>query len=207
MNAPNMLPDAEPASPIFGGSNDGKGMFSYPNIGSVVWCFFQNGDQNYPVYFAACQGGRGANMHWDEVRANITEDTASNGKDAYIHKIDAQFSTIKMWESGYIEIESKFDSAGTDKTKIVLDGKGNLIITSSQQMQVTAPNINIRATDVLSLAAPQIKVTANTRLDIETPMYSNMCGVSYNIASPSINMDATSGAAIIKSKKHSYFWW
>lgn len=112
-----------------------------------------------------------------------------------------------MWESGYIEIESKTDSAGTDKTKIVLDGKGNLIITSSQQVQVTAPNLNIRATDVLSLAAPQIKVTANTRLDIETPMYSNMCGVSYNIVSPAINMDATAGAAIIRTTKHSYFWW
>jgi len=50
------LPDCEQASPLFGGCNDGNGMFSYPNEGSVVWCFFQNGDPNFPVYFAACPG-------------------------------------------------------------------------------------------------------------------------------------------------------
>lgn len=34
------LPSAEQASPIAFGANGGNGVFSYPNIGSVVWCFF-----------------------------------------------------------------------------------------------------------------------------------------------------------------------
>lgn len=34
------LPSAEQASPIAFGTNGGNGVFSYPNIGSVVWCFF-----------------------------------------------------------------------------------------------------------------------------------------------------------------------
>lgn len=34
------LPDAEQASPISFGTNKGLGVFSYPNINSVVWVFF-----------------------------------------------------------------------------------------------------------------------------------------------------------------------
>ena len=191
---------------MFGGSNDGKGLFSYPSIGAIVWCFFQNGDQNLPVYFAACHGGKAAMQRWDEVRANKTEETISDGKDAYIHKIDVQNSTIKVWESGYVEIEARTDSVGTDFAKVTLDGKGNIIVTASQQLQVTAPSVSIRAKDVMTFAAPQIKVTANTRLDVETPALTNMCGVSYNVASPSINLDASTGAAVVKGKRHSQFF-
>ena len=54
---PDTIPDAEQAGPLFGGINSGNGCFSYPNIGAVVWCMFQNGDQNYPVYFASRLGG------------------------------------------------------------------------------------------------------------------------------------------------------
>lgn len=38
------LPNAEPAMPLFAGCCNGNGMFSYPNIGTAVWCFFANGD-------------------------------------------------------------------------------------------------------------------------------------------------------------------
>jgi len=38
------LPSAEQASPFVFGANEGKGLFSYPSIGSVVWCFFANND-------------------------------------------------------------------------------------------------------------------------------------------------------------------
>jgi len=38
------LPSAEQASSLAFGAVKGNGMFSYPNIGSVVWCFFERGD-------------------------------------------------------------------------------------------------------------------------------------------------------------------
>jgi len=41
---PDMLPRAEQASPLFAGTNNGNGVFTYPNIGSMVWCMFANGD-------------------------------------------------------------------------------------------------------------------------------------------------------------------
>lgn len=54
---PDILPDAEQAAPLFGGASNGSGVFSYPRLNSIVWCFFQDGDQNYPVYFAAANAG------------------------------------------------------------------------------------------------------------------------------------------------------
>lgn len=41
---PWSLPSAEQAAPLFGGTYNGNGMFSYPNIGSIVWVFFENCD-------------------------------------------------------------------------------------------------------------------------------------------------------------------
>jgi hypothetical protein len=37
-------------------SNKAKGSFSIPNVGSHVWCFFENGDPMSPVYFAVSFG-------------------------------------------------------------------------------------------------------------------------------------------------------
>lgn len=37
-------------------SNCAKGVFGIPNVGAHVWCFFQDGDPNNPVYFAAAFG-------------------------------------------------------------------------------------------------------------------------------------------------------
>lgn len=38
------LPDAEQITPLFGGSNKGNGVFSYPNLDSTVIVGFWNGD-------------------------------------------------------------------------------------------------------------------------------------------------------------------
>jgi hypothetical protein len=35
---PEMLPAAEQLTPLFAGSSQGNGVFSYPNIGSIVMC-------------------------------------------------------------------------------------------------------------------------------------------------------------------------
>jgi hypothetical protein len=37
-------------------SNLARGTFSVPNVGAHVWIFFQQGDPNYPVYFAVSHG-------------------------------------------------------------------------------------------------------------------------------------------------------
>ena len=204
--AADNLPSAEQAAPMCFGTNDGLGIFSYPRIGSTVWCFFANGDQNLPVYFASTLGGEEAAKCFGEARSNVTDDNILNGEDAYVHKIDVNRTTIKIWESGYMEIVTNKDDAGTDNCKVTLDGKGNIIISSTQQIQVTAPNIKMTAADSMQLAAPTVKITAGSQLDVTTPVYQNINGVSHNIIAPSINLDATTGAVAIKGKKHTAFF-
>ncbi len=51
----NRLPWAQPAMPIFGGSNENQGMCSVPKLNSHVWVFFEEGDISTPVYFASIQ--------------------------------------------------------------------------------------------------------------------------------------------------------
>ena len=48
----NKLPPAECATSSFGGQNE-NGTFQYPELYSSVWCFFENGNANKPVYFAS----------------------------------------------------------------------------------------------------------------------------------------------------------
>lgn len=91
---PDLLPDAEPAMGIFGGSLDYNGTFSYPNINSMVWCFFANGDQNIPVYFLAIPGGLKSDKVFDSIRPDV-------------HKVIAGTTEFKMEEPGLIQIKAE----------------------------------------------------------------------------------------------------
>ena len=47
------LPTARAAAPLFGNCDGSSGMFAYPEIGTIVYCFSIDGDPNTIVYFAA----------------------------------------------------------------------------------------------------------------------------------------------------------
>jgi hypothetical protein len=59
----SVLPWAEPAMGIFGGSGVGTvretGVTSSPNVGADVWVFFEQGDHMHPIYCFAVQAGEG----------------------------------------------------------------------------------------------------------------------------------------------------
>lgn len=74
---PDYLPSALQATTIFAGNHDGNGVFSYPNIGSTVICFFLNGDANFPIYFASLQGGENAFGQYEIIKNDLEEE---NGK-------------------------------------------------------------------------------------------------------------------------------
>ena len=77
------LPPAEPAQGICGGPANG-GTFSYPDIGSNVWCFFANGDIRQPVYFAISNV---KSENWCSVSQKLNVDGTPTGfPDAtYVH--------------------------------------------------------------------------------------------------------------------------
>lgn len=52
------LPPAVLANDAYASGASGDGVISYVNIGTVVYCFFANGDQNCPIIFATATGGR-----------------------------------------------------------------------------------------------------------------------------------------------------
>lgn len=51
------LPWAVPGLPLFCGAGSGFGWFGVPAVGSWVWCFFEEGDYQQPVYFSEAPDG------------------------------------------------------------------------------------------------------------------------------------------------------
>lgn len=92
---PSMLPICQQVTPQFGGSNNGNGTFSYPNIGSTVVCMFANGDQNLPLTFGSILGGMNAFGQYEVVKTN--GELCSTR-----HLVTAGKSHVEMYESGKI---------------------------------------------------------------------------------------------------------
>ena len=199
---PEMLPDAEQASPLFGGTNNGNGMFSYPNIGTIVWVFFENENQNRPVYFAATLGGEIANEQQNEgfmaVRDNVqpnddpTKDTTKNGEDSQQHMINCGDSRITIRESGQIDIKCEDEKEKT-KSRIFMDKTGSIQIEASQSIQLTTPAMTINAQDQLEINTTTMVIRANNELQINTPQFASVNSNSFTVKSPAINMDAKQG--------------
>ena len=98
---PEMLPSAEQLTPLFAGSNQGNGVFSYPNIGSIVMCQFINGDQNYPLVIGATLGGPNAFGQYDQIFENNYK-TSSYLSSSPRHIITAGKSHIEFYEKGIL---------------------------------------------------------------------------------------------------------
>lgn len=210
-NDPDSLPDAEQAAPLFGGTNRGNGMFSYPNIDTIVWVFFENEDQNRPVYFAATLGGELAVDSNDEgfnkIRDNVSpdddpkKDTTKNGEDSQQHMINCGDSRIILRESGQIEIQCVNKKDNTN-TKIFIDESGSLQIQTTQSVQLKTPALKIDAQDQLEINTTTFVIRANNEIQINTPQFTSVNSNTFTVKSPAINMDAQQGMFTAKGKNH-----
>lgn len=173
------LPDAEQASPISFGTNEGLGVFSYPNINSIVWVFFQNDDQNMPVYFAAALGGQNAADQWSNVRIkpNVYPE------DAYVHKIAVKNSNITIYETGVIKVETT--DGRNQSCTLSMDDHGNIIIES---------------TSTITLKTKQLLLDADTQVDIKAPNIKQSASIHEVIKSPAIELDSSNGRTVILSR-------
>lgn len=68
----NTLPIAECAQTLGGGGNTNNGTFTYPVVGSIVWCFFEGGNLERPVYFAMSNA---KSEMWNNVMIPTTKNT------------------------------------------------------------------------------------------------------------------------------------
>lgn len=176
----DLLPSAEQASPISFGTNKGLGVFSYPNIGSIVWCFFENGDQNLPVYFASCLGGPEAMEQWDD----SLHMAGHHPNDAYVHHMQVKNSDIYVYETGYITMTTHDDNFDNSCT-MTLDQDGN---------------IKVESTSKITLKSKQIIIDGETQVDIKAPDIKQRALVHSAIISPAIDLDSSLGHTKVKTK-------
>lgn len=92
---PDLLPICMQVTPQFAGSNNGNGVFSYPNIGSTVVCMFANGDQNLPLTIGSLLGGMNAFGQYEIIKR--PDESISER-----HLITSGKSHIEMYENGKI---------------------------------------------------------------------------------------------------------
>lgn len=209
-------------------------MFSYPNIGAMVWVFFENCDQNRPVYFASILGGptpqKTSGEGFLEIRQNKreddddkTKDTTINGEDSRTHMVVCGDSRIRIMESGKVEIiceetpklseEDAEEAAleGLDEedesyAEIIIDKDGLISINASNQIELNAPKIDINGGDSVNITTSFLNINANTSTEIDSPKMTTTCSDSYLVKSKGITMDAKEGSFVVIPKLHIPFF-
>lgn len=165
-NSPDMLPDAEQASPLFASAQEKDGLFFYPQIGSIVWGFFENGDVNFPVYFASSIGGGLDNVskiYGSEVKGDLSL-SAYNGEQSYNTAV-LHLGSLKITFNGSdssMKVESSIDvndpeSKKKDRTESsIVFGKNGLSISSNKTIKIEARDIEIEASKECTAKANSI---------------------------------------------------
>ena len=212
-NNPDALPDAEQASPLFGGGTQGNGMISIPDVNATVWCFFQNGDQNLPVYFAMSFPNDEGTSPFGEVQSG-TDDGETNtfltGEDAQNHMMRFGKCRVYFSESGQIEIrcdpddeeesseesqsegeeESLDDEKYPDKcAKIEFDGNGNVTVYGNTNVTVKAPTVELIG-DTVNITSDQFNVNSNV-VNLDSNCMASTQKTFFTLKSPAFNVDAS----------------
>ena len=157
---PENLPRAEQASPIFAGTNNGNGTFSYPNIGSTVWCMFANGDQNYPIYFAAALGGQNAyGQH--ELVLKPEEEVSER------HLVTSGKTHIEWYENG--KISAIVEDPIRTEASVVYNEEDDHLVNRNLQDKVDAEEIsNMNCQTVMDNFYDRGTISSSTHLYIPT---------------------------------------
>ena len=149
------LPWAEVAGGTDFGLVDGVGITSVLRIGTLVWCFLNYDDPNYPVIFAVIKGSSDINSTAKGSYTNIaTLKTASghliqlgDAGGAENIKITHKSGTyIEFLPDGSItmEVKTNLNINTTGNTEIKTTGEVKQITTGSHKLQ-SGPNLDIDA--------------------------------------------------------------
>jgi hypothetical protein len=139
----SLLPWAEPAEPLFGGNftgtgaNKETGIASWPKVGAIVFLFFDQGDHNYPVYFAASQGGAGwiaeHNKQYviktDNVRIRFDDDPSNSKSTATFDSYNQKGTQASAGLGG--KLPATLDIEVTGNVNIKITGNVNMQINGN----------------------------------------------------------------------------
>ncbi len=127
------LPWATSAMPIFEGAGINIGEFNVPKENSWVWCFFEAGDHNQPVYFAEAT---------DAVHG-IPTSAKTNYPNRKVKRTSSGIETIIDDSNSNVIINHP---SGTSCT---IDSNGKVTIVGASSIDITASgNINIEGSTI-----------------------------------------------------------
>jgi hypothetical protein len=133
MDTPDKLPWAVPAAPLFGGNTiDGDtktGITGWPAKDSWVWVFFELGNHNKPVYFAAALGEAG----WE---AANKDQWVIQTKNVSVKISEGNTATVDIKVKGKINVEVEED------VDITIKGKEKKTITGEQEIKAAKTTID-----------------------------------------------------------------
>ena len=142
------LPWAIPAYPIFEGSGNGIGYFAVPKVGTKVFCFFEEGDIQQPVY--AWEVPDGVN--------GVPSSSATNYPNRKVQKttsgieiiIDDTSKTIKIStpSNNYIQVDDS-----TNSIKLTHSTGKYIQIDSSGNVTIVTANATINASGATSITS------------------------------------------------------
>lgn len=150
MESIDKLPEAEQAAPLFASAYNVDGVFFYPDLGTTVWGFFENGDINHPVYFASTLNSedRDAVYNTDcKEKIKTTEDYNGNEsrRTAVISLGDLKVKINA--EKKALEI-----SDNSTDSKISFTDEG-ISITSPKQIKIEGDSVEIRSNILTDIKA------------------------------------------------------
>jgi hypothetical protein len=176
------LPYAEQANSIGFDNNRDNGFFTYPDINSIVWCFFANEDQNHPVYFATCQGGTlGYNTIYNSENkktpiqknyinfGNLRIDFIKN--DVYSSDPKTEPKLISSNPSIKISTQYKSEDGSLNKSNafIEIDSIGNINFFTTENISISGNDILISSTGNMVIdSTKQISITSNENVLIKS---------------------------------------
>ena len=174
---PDKLPAASQATSIFGGTNNGSGVFTYPNIGSIVYCFFANGDQNSPVYFAASLGGENAFGQYELIHP-VGEFQSEK------HRISSEKSWIQMEQHGELKLQVE-DPDRRDTTVEYGEKYNDKISADHVSVRLSVDAINENELSALHCGIYLNNYLSNGTIDLQTYQSSPINFTSIDILSSS----------------------
>ena len=210
------LPPAECASTPFGGNSKNIGLFAYPELYSTVWCFFENGDLNKPIYFATSTL---SSPGWNSSSVAIPEPESlmmdvSDSDDYPGYSIDEVVSTgmsLNLGESRIVQTNTINPENGE-----VLSTRLELSIGYSKEgIEIKSNNIDTEKGSLPGFSAMisldnrnnKIVISSSDTIEIKAPdiiLNSTEMGSKGNIKliSDDINIDATEEVKIVNDGFH-----
>jgi len=137
------LPWAAAAFPLLTGSGAGFGWFGVPAIGATVFCFFEQGDYNQPVYFAEAPDGiHGHPTIADTNYPNRRGFRTSAGHIIYVDDEDDEI-LVEHSSGAQLSITGTVLKLLKDGASIQIDSSSNISITSSGSVTITGTTVNL----------------------------------------------------------------